>query len=340
VPASPPEIPPEERDENGELRFDEVDDEAFALAAAPAAAPPEPHTGKATPHEVDDDLAFELAAAPSPYEYKVPLVWRFGIPELVAATIAVALALGAGVGVFLGSSDDSPATFAEHLGARGLSITLPPGWVAGERAPLSAYPAADGFSGLTVKFEDAAIPDELKADPVRLGRIDAWRDTSEAPRLIRYLAPTTAGTLEIACEASPGAGRLTLRACERGASTLRLGSIRALPLPGVVEEPGVRAAVERLSSERAAVRRRLARARRPSGQREVSAALARVHDRAARRLADVPEAAPIEAAARDTAAAYRRLARTAGTSSSRRWNAARRTVRRREAALADAIAAN
>jgi hypothetical protein len=260
----------------------------------------------------------------------------------VAATILAALALGAGLGLSLTRDDEEPApAFVEHLGSRGLSITLPPGWIGGvdEEAALSAYPAVDGFSGLTVKIGDEAITDEQRADPVRLGRLDAWRDTSEAPALIRYLVPTSAGTLEIACEASPDATPLTLRACERAASTLRLGTIRALSLPGVVEEPGVRAAVERLSAARATARRRLALARRPSGQRDAAAALARVHDRAARKLADVPEAAPIAAAARDAAVAYRRLARTAGTRFSRRWNLARKAVRRREAALADAIAA-
>jgi hypothetical protein len=353
-PAAPP--PPEKPAASSGFRFDEIDDDelvfapaAFAEPPAPAMDPPAsvldppaPALDRPTEDSLhfDDDEAFERAAAPALYDLEPPPGWRFGRPGLVAATVVAALAIGAGVGFFLGQPEEQSApTFTEHLGQRGLSITLPPGWVGGARAPLSAYPAADGFSGLTVKFEDAAIPDELKSDPIRLGKLDAWRDTSKAPALTRYLAPTTAGTLEIACEASPAAGRLTLGACERAASTLRLGTIRALPLPGVVEEPGVRAAIQRVSAERATARRRLARARRPSGQRDAAAALARVHDRAARGLADVPEAAPMAAAARDTAAAYRRLARTAGTRSGRRGNEARKAVRRREAALADAIAA-
>jgi hypothetical protein len=369
--------PLEEPATDGGFRFDAIDDDELVFAPAvfadppPEAEPPAPVEALEPPAPVEaleppapaeapappverpaddslpfdeEDEVFERAAAPAPFDWEQPppLAWRFGRPGLVAALLVGALVLGAGLGFFLTREDEEPAsTFVEHLGKRGLSITLPAGWVGGidEGAPLSAYPAADGFSGLTVKFEDAAIPDELKSDPVKLGRLDAWRDTSKAPALIRYLTPSTAGTLDIACEASPGASRLTLRACERAASTLHLGPIRALPLPGVVEEPGVRAAIQRLSAERATARRRLARARRPSGQRDAAAALARVHDRAARRLADVPEAVAIAAAARDTAAAYRRLARTAGTRSSRRWNGARQAVRRREAALSEAIAA-
>jgi hypothetical protein len=108
----------------------------------------------------------------------------------------------------------------------------------------------------------------------------------------------------------------------------------------VIEQPGVRAAVGRLARDRAAGRRRLARARRPSGQREVANALVRAHDRAARRLSDHPEAAEMAAAARRSATAYRSLARAAGGRSSRPWNRAREAVRRADSALAEAIAAH
>jgi hypothetical protein len=259
---------------------------------------------------------------------------------LVLAAIVSGLLVGAGAGLLLGGADEPEVVLTEHAGSNGMSITLPPGWKGGvdAGAALSAYPSADGFSGLTVTLEEGDIPAEQRTDPVRLGRLDAWRDTSEAPALVSYLVPTGAGKLVIACEASPAAGRVTLRLCERAVSTLELGTIGALPLPGVVEEPGVRAAVARLSAERATGRRRLARARRPGGQRDVAEALVRTHERAARGLAGLPETESIATAARDAAGAYRTLARAARSGSARRWNAARRALRRNDAALAGAIA--
>jgi hypothetical protein len=324
------------------LRFDDYDDEAFALAAAPATPPADPRTdGDSRLRFDDDDAAFEVAAAPAPFEWEQYPYGRFPRPRLVAAAIVSGLLLGAGAGLLLGGADEPEPALVEHLSSNGMSMTLPPGWKGGvdDGVALSAYPSADGFSGLTVTLDDGDIPAEQRTDPVRLGRLDAWRDTSEAPALVRYVAPTSAGKLVIACEASPAAGRITLRLCERAASTLRLGTISALPLPGVVEEPGVRAAVGRLSAARAAGRRRLARARRPGGQREGAAALARAHERGARKLAGLPEAEPIATAAREAAGAYRALARAAGSASRRRWNAARRTVHRKDARLAEALAA-
>ena len=223
-----------------------------------------------------------------------------------------------------------------------MSITRPPGWIgviADDDVALSAYPANDGFSGLTVTLEEGSVSEDDRSDPVQLGKFDLWRDASEAPRRVRYLAPTTAGTLVIVCEASPSAGRTTLRLCERTASTLSLRGQRMLALPGVAEEPGVRAAVARLKTARATGRRRLARARRPGGQLVVAEALGRAHRRAARRLAGLPEGGAIAAASRETASAYHSLARAARSGRRVGWNSARDAVRRAEADLAAAIEA-
>jgi hypothetical protein len=301
----------------GGATSDALDDEAFARATRPADQVPE-----------------------RDYDWRLPES-RFGRP-LRAAVVLSALVLGAFAGLQLGS-DSKPAeiALADHPGARGLSVTLPPGWsggIADDEVALSAYPSADGFSGLTVALEDATILPEERSDPVRLGKLDLWRDASEAPRRIRYVAPTTAGKLVIVCEASPSAARNTLRLCERSASTLRLRDARVLALPGVADEPGVRAAVARLRSRRRAGRRRLAQARLPSGQRKVARALDRLHERAARSLAALPEGEAIAAAAGRTGRAYATLAQAAGSGKRARWNAARDRVRSAEADLADAIA--
>jgi hypothetical protein len=308
---------------------------------APAVDPFEPPVAEPSPEfrRADDDALFDLAAAPV-YE------WQFPVPRFVkvfaVAGVVFALALGAAAGFFLGGDDSEDPPPVAYASGSGLVVTLPPGWSAGAdgRSDLSAYPTGDGFSGLTVSLEEGGVDPGQRDDPVRLGDIDVWRDASEAPAVIRYVAPTADGRLTIACEASPGAARGTLQLCERAASTLDLGPVRVLPLPGVIQQPGMRAAMDRLAADRAAGRRRLADARRPSGQREVANALARSHERAAGRLSDLPEAAAIAAAARQTARAYRSLARAAGGKSSRPWNAAREAVRRGDAALAEAIAAN
>lgn len=355
--AQPPADPPSGALFSAPLSEEEA--AAFALAAGsdedPAevsfARPPENDAGNATVDEdagddLDDD-AFARAARPADQVFERDYDWR--LPEsrlgrpLRAAVVLSALVLGAFAGLQLGaSSEPAEIALANHPGARGLSVTLPPGWsggIAADEVALSAYPSADGFSGLTVALEKAAISPEERSDPVRLGKLDAWRDASEAPRTVRFTAPTTAGKLVIVCEASPSSARNTLRLCERSASTLRLRDARVLPLPGVAEEPGLRAAVARLRSDRRGGRRRLARARRPNGQREVAGALARTHERAARRLGALADGEAIAAAARRTADAYSALARAAGSGKSARWNAARDRVRRSESALADAIAA-
>lgn len=291
---------------------------------------------------LDDDQVFALAASSADYEWvSEPPVSR-SLKIVAAAGVALALAVGVAAGFALGEDDTTEPSATTFAGGNGMVVTLPPGWSAGQdgRSDLSAYPTADGFSGLTINLNEGDAEIVSRDDPVRLGKFDAWRDTSAAPAAVRYYAPTTAGTLTIACEASPGAARGTLRLCERAASTLEMNAVRVLSLPGVIEQPGVRAAVSRLARDRAADRRRLAGARRPSGQREVANALVRAYERAARRLGEHPEAAEMAAAASRSARAYRSLARAAGGRSSRPWNNAREAVRRAEAALAEAIAAH
>lgn len=273
-------------------------------------------------------------------------VWRPPEPRFLrplrAALLLAAVALGAFAGLQLGAPD-APATDAgAEVVGDGIRMTLPRGWSPGvPRADvaLSAYPSSDWFSGLSVRIRDSGFALGDRSDPVRLGSLDMWRDRSRAPAVIRYVAPTTAGTLVISCEAASGAAPGMMRLCERAVSTVRLESGVALPLPGVVDEPGIRAAVTRLGKDRTAGRRRLAHARRPGAQREAATALASAYGQSARRLAGVPESRAVAAAAQRTAAAYRELAAAAGSGKTRRWKAARDAVRRSEAALAARLGA-
>jgi hypothetical protein len=254
-----------------------------------------------------------------------------------AASVCAALAIGA-FGGLQTAAQDAPADDAETVIARhGIRMTLPAGWRAGVTrgdTVLSAYPSSDWFSGLSLSVTDRDVASAEQTDPVRLGSFDMWRDRSRAPESVRYVAPTTIGTLVISCEAAAGAPPKTIGLCERAVSTLQVHGAEGLPLAGVVDEPGIRAAVARLRRDRAAARRHLADARRPRVQREVATSLATIYGRAARRLAEFSEDGAVPTAAKQAAASYRALAAAAGSGKVASWNAAGAEVRRTESALA------
>lgn len=265
-----------------------------------------------------------------------------GAPRPGAARVAVlaaALGVGAVTGLLLGGSSGQEPARAERINTAGMSVTLPPGWRSttdAGPAVLSARDPGESGAALEVRLVSERIEPRERSEPVQLGSVEAWRDG--APGVIRFVSPTTAGKLVIACRASSGAG--SLRLCERTASTLRLRTARALPLAGVVAvEDKLSAAVARLREERTAARMRLARASRPSGQRLAAETLARIHDRAGGVLAELAGAEGIAAAARDAAAAYGALAAAAESGAGGRWDSARERVRRNEATLTETLAA-
>lgn len=260
---------------------------------------------------------------------------------LRALFLIAVLAAGALAGLQLTATDEPEGDAGAELTGDGIGITLPRGWEPGiprGRVLLAAYPSTAWLSGLTARIDPGPIAAEDRTDPVRLGSFDAWRDTSEAPDVVRYRAPTSGGTLLLVCEASGPSATRTLALCERAVSTLELERPALLPLPGVLERPGLRAAVSRLSRDRAARRRDLARARTPGGQRTAAAALARSHTRAARRFERMPGGDLLAEAARASARAYTALSRAAGRSGTR-WDTAREAVRRADGALARTVRA-
>ena len=108
--------------------------------------------------------------------------------------------------------------------------------------------------------------------------------------------------------------------------------------PAAVEETrAVREAVRELGARRAALRQKLADARRPVGQAATARALADAYGRASEALAQpsaaVPAAVAIRAALGDTESAYRRLAATARARDPGQWRRASRATRQREAQL-------
>jgi hypothetical protein len=260
---------------------------------------------------------------------------------LQVVALGGAVVVGAALGLLLGGSPDPAPARAKTVSAAGMGITLPPDWEAAGSAGtgvLAARAQGDPGTRLEARLVDERLERQESAEPVRLGTLQAWR--SAAPGAVRYAAPTTAGTLIVTCQASTTADAGLLPLCERSASTLTLGGASPLPLAGVVEEEDrLRAAIAALRASRDAGRRRLARAVRPSGQRAVARALARSHRRAAGALAELSGAEPIEAAVREAATAYSALAKAAASGASARWQRARERVRRRDATLAEALAA-
>jgi hypothetical protein len=156
--------------------------------------------------------------------------------------------------------------------------------------------------------------------------------------VVRYVLPTSAGSLQISCEATSDTAQATLAACERSLSTLSLDEAKPLRLAGVVRKPGLRAALEQLRRARIAGRAALARARTPRAQRAAALRLERANSRAAKRLEKVPDTDSLAASVTRAAGAYRTLAGLAGSGNRAAWSKAATRVRSAEAALADELA--
>jgi hypothetical protein len=276
-----------------------------------------------------------LVEAPSEdYDYRPPLPPV--IRRLRIALAAGAVVVGAVIGFQAGQPDPPARASGAVVAASRVHLTLPAAWSLGEargRELLVAYPNDDWFAGLTIRAGAKGSTPSSGSDPVRLGELDMWRDASGAPEVVRYVLPTSTGPLVISC-AAPQGRQTALRACERSLSTMSLDEGRALPLAGVAEQPGIRAAVARLSRDRRAGRTALARARTPKGQRAAALSLERANGRAARRLEKLDGTEALAAAAAKAADAYGALARAAGTGKKQSWRDAVAAVRRAETALA------
>ena len=266
-------------------------------------------------------------------------------PILVGLMVAAALAAGGVVGTVAAGDGSSPAP-QPSASAAGMTVDLPKGWRAqpAEANRLEAHPAVSPQSGLTVAISDDRPDRSDQGTPVLLGEYEGWeQDVARAENgasTAQYVIPTKSGKVEITCAAARGAPSNTLALCERSASTLQLGSQRNLPLAAVARaEQRWADAAEQLQAERAIGRRALAAAEQQTGQIQAADALARTHDRAARRFQALAGGEPVVKAAGQTADAYRALARSARSDSPTSWTSAQADVRAAEARLATAIAA-
>ena len=280
--------------------------------------------------------------APTP---KLPVVERPRLRAgLVGLAVVAALAGGGLVGTVVAGGDDTPTAQPATTTVAGVSATLPAGWrpLEADGGGLEAHPIGESASGITVKASDTSLSADGGGTPVLLGRYEAWREdavrTEGGGRAVKYVIPTTSGSVVTTCTAAPGADPNLLATCERAASTLRLQSERSVPLATVVAaEQRWRLSAGRLRVDRAAARRNLARAGRQAGQIQAADALVRVHERAADRFAKLTGGALVAEAARQTADAYGDLAGAARSDSTGSWSAAAAAVRRAEARLARAL---
>ena len=199
------------------------------------------------------------------------------------------------VGTVAAGGDSAPAAARRASSAAGMSVELPDGWRAapGRGRPARGLPGAQPRRpGLTVAISHRA------AWSARIGARRCCsastrpgdqrrRRAEDGGRVAQYVIPTKSGKVEITCAAAPGAPSNTLALCERRASTLQLGSQRTCR-----STPWRRAAAALGAGRRAPAARTappgardLAAAERQTGQIQAADALARTHERAARRFA-------------------------------------------------------
>ena len=267
-------------------------------------------------------------------------------PALVALLCGGALLAGALAGIVVAGGDDAPAP-QPRVDAAGMSVELPDGWQQrpAEAGRLEAVATRDGDATLAAVSSKGRIGNADLGTPVVLGDYEAWSHepskTEDGGRTAGFVIPTESGKVEITCAAGPSSATNTLALCERTASTLQLGSQKAVSLNAVRQaEQRWRAAATRLQDERTAGRARLARAAQQSGQIQSAEVLAGIYENAARRFAALTGGQPVVRAARETASAYRALARAAQGNSTSAWASARAEVRDTEGQLNRTLAAD
>ena len=280
-----------------------------------------------------------------------------------AGMLSAALVAAAGFGSAQALRSDGPRTAAGRTAANAaFELRLPAGWRRVSDAPgvpgveltrrLTAAPAAPAGVRLVAGLADAEGPRLLARDgyqaarPARdpervaLGALQAlrYRDLTiaarPATRLTLYAIPSDRGVATVACMAEPPAGRSSLAACERVATTLRLRAARALAIgPSAAYARSVTRTLGRLDRARRSAGRRLADARTAAGQARTAARVGDSYAAAARALSDVrvnpadrPSHRLLVTALRRTQRSFAALARAAGTGSADRYRVASRDV--------------
>ena len=279
---------------------------------------------------------------------------------LAASLAAIALAALAGLLLSQLRADDEPTVATTSAGP--LEVQVPEGWrrdytiprigaVSLERPVAIEPPAGGAIVAGVVQGSDVAIDpgrvaraaagSRSAATAVRLGSFEALRWQGIRARnsnrtLDLYVAPTTRGSLTVACLGAEARGD-----CARTAASIRFEGARGYsPVRAARWREAVRSQMADLRRRRKAGSRRLSEARTRRAQARGATSLATVHARAARALGAPPAPPQASGAQRDLVAAlgrlersYQDLAAAIGRGDSGRFRAARGSLQRQEAAL-------
>jgi serine/threonine-protein kinase len=349
-----------------------------AREAKPVAAPAREATPlpprEATPLPPREATPLPAAAEESPPREPAPAAATASstgrTPGRVLALAAGGVLVAALAGVLIGhSSQAEPPAPPQKVSGAKVGFTAPAGWrrasapavpgldldgavaVADPETPGSTIVAgiADGSGSrlLPTAFE-RQLPDAPKTDdPVRLGRLQAYRYRKLAPRggppLTVYASPLARdGVVTVAC-----LGAAAGEDCDRAASTLALRSgLRPRPL-GPAREYGraIGAAIDRLGRQRRSAQRALAGAKTSKGQAPRAKDVADTYDKAADAVKNAP-AGPLEARANASLRtallrardAYRDLSSAADKRHKAAYSAARNRARRADEDARKAVA--
>ena len=273
-----------------------------AVATKPAATP----SPSAEPTAADG-----VATSSITVERRAARPSRLGTIGIVAVLGVAAVVVGFLVGNS-GSGSNSPS-FANSATVSPIQLRYPSGWQVG--AALPAVPGisfttplvlgrSPGGAGLTAGLVAAAAGPTLLAPtfrarltgaqpaptPVRLGSVEAYRysglQVAGLPGTVTlYAAPTSAGTVTLACWSSSAAAGTFQTDCGQVAATLRLLGATAYPLgPSAAYGHQLSATLDRLRSDTTGPLADLHAANTPSAQAAAARQLAAAYAAAAHSL--------------------------------------------------------
>lgn len=352
TPSAPPEPPPKEAPlpsgkEDPKLSFvkaieAKLESESRAVPAAATArrsrpeptppTAPEPRRARTTP---------ESRAHPPTGLARLGGFAKTIIPLRASVAVIAAAALG---GLILSSLIGRDQPSARTATAGPLALKVPDGWRRSasiprlgalklERAVAIAPDSSGGVAvgivpGRQTELDPMRVAREVEGSPpspsaVRLGRFEAYRwrglRTPNPRRLVElFVAPTSAGTLTVACY-SGGAMARVPATCDRAASSVRLAGAQGYsPVRATAWRKDVADTMRGLQERSSAGLRRLSTAANPRAQARVALSLAKSYRATIARLGagPVPPQATearrrIVAAVNGLERAYRRLARAA-----------------------------
>jgi hypothetical protein len=276
----------------------------------------------------------------------------------VAAGVAAVIVAGAAGWLAGGLGDEvaaPPVPFPATATIGPASLAVPASW-----EPVAAPSGTRGFAAapglparvliaFSPRLDRSLVPPALAASigtdlqrprAAELGGLPAWRyGPVEVGRTMAQVtvAPTTAGTLAVACTA-PAATWNVARDCDAGIETVRLTGARALrPAPDLAFRRALPPVLADLDSRRVSGRAAL---RRRATRRAAARELALAHDAAAAKLSELavpgPPATLVKALRRD-ARTYRTFGRATRGRPSHAGARARARVAAAEAALGRAL---